>query len=32
VGVFRNPPVFLKSGDVMEVDIAGLGVLKNHVV
>ena len=32
VGVFRKPPVFLKSGDVMEVDIEGLGVLKNYVV
>ena len=31
VGVFRKPPVFLKSGDVMEVDIEGLGVLKNAV-
>jgi 2-keto-4-pentenoate hydratase/2-oxohepta-3-ene-1,7-dioic acid hydratase in catechol pathway len=29
--VFRKPPVFLKSGDVMEVDIEGLGVLKNVV-
>jgi len=32
VGVFRKPPVFLKPGDVMEVDIEGLGVLRNHVV
>ena len=32
VGVFRKPPVFLKSGDVMEVDIEGLGVLRNRVV
>ncbi len=31
VGVFRKPPVFLKSGDVMEVDIEGLGVLRNKV-
>lgn len=31
VGVFRKPPVFLKSGDVMEVDIEGLGVLRNTV-
>lgn len=28
----RNPPVFLKPGDVMEVEIEGLGVLTNHVV
>jgi 2-keto-4-pentenoate hydratase/2-oxohepta-3-ene-1,7-dioic acid hydratase in catechol pathway len=32
VGVFRKPPVFLKPGDVMEVDIEGLGVLRNEVV
>ena len=32
VGVFRKPPVFLKPGDVMEVDIEGLGVLWNQVV
>ncbi len=32
VGVFRRPPVFLKPGDVMEVDIEGLGVLRNEVV
>jgi 2-keto-4-pentenoate hydratase/2-oxohepta-3-ene-1,7-dioic acid hydratase in catechol pathway len=28
VGVFRNPPVFLRPGDVMEVDIDGLGMIK----
>jgi len=32
VGVFRKPPVFLKSGDVMEVEIEGLGILRNEVV
>jgi 2-keto-4-pentenoate hydratase/2-oxohepta-3-ene-1,7-dioic acid hydratase in catechol pathway len=32
VGVFRKPPVFLKAGDVMEVDIEGLGVLSNPLV
>jgi len=31
VGVFGKPPVFLKSGDVMEVEIEGLGVLRNRV-
>jgi 2-keto-4-pentenoate hydratase/2-oxohepta-3-ene-1,7-dioic acid hydratase in catechol pathway len=30
--VFRKPPVFLKAGDVMEVDIEGLGVLSNPLV
>jgi acylpyruvate hydrolase len=32
VGVFRKPPVFLRPGDVMEVDIEGLGILKNRLV
>lgn len=29
VGAARQPPIFLKGGDVAEVEIAGLGVLKN---
>jgi 2-keto-4-pentenoate hydratase/2-oxohepta-3-ene-1,7-dioic acid hydratase in catechol pathway len=32
VGVFRKPPVFLKAGDVMEVEIEGLGTLRNRIV
>jgi len=32
VGAARKPPVFLKSGDVMEVEIEHLGVLRNPVV
>ncbi len=32
VGVARKPPVFLKPGDAVEVEIAGLGVLRNPVV
>lgn len=32
VGVFRNPPVLLKPGDVFEVRIEGLGTLSNPVV
>ena len=32
VGMARKPPVFLKTGDVCEVEIAGLGVLRNPVV
>ncbi len=32
VGVFRDPPVFLKDGDVVEVEIEKLGVLRNPVV
>jgi 2-keto-4-pentenoate hydratase/2-oxohepta-3-ene-1,7-dioic acid hydratase in catechol pathway len=32
VGMARKPPVFLKGGDVVEVEIGGLGVLRNPVV
>jgi 2-keto-4-pentenoate hydratase/2-oxohepta-3-ene-1,7-dioic acid hydratase in catechol pathway len=32
VGFVRKPPVFLKPGDVVEVEIDGLGTLRNHVV
>ena len=31
VGVFREPPVFLKPGDTVTVEIEGLGVLSNPV-
>lgn len=31
VGVFRDPPIFLKSGDTLEVTIEGLGTLRNTV-
>ena len=32
VGAFREPPIYLKAGDVVEIEIEKLGVLKNHVV
>jgi 2-keto-4-pentenoate hydratase/2-oxohepta-3-ene-1,7-dioic acid hydratase in catechol pathway len=32
VGVFRDPPVLLKAGDVYEVEVEGLGTLRNRVV
>lgn len=32
VGVFRNPPVSMKAGDVAEVEIEGLGILRNAAV
>jgi 2-keto-4-pentenoate hydratase/2-oxohepta-3-ene-1,7-dioic acid hydratase in catechol pathway len=32
VGFARQPPVFLKAGDVVEVEVDGLGVLSNPVV
>ncbi|MBV9674534.1 MAG: fumarylacetoacetate hydrolase family protein [Verrucomicrobia bacterium] len=31
VGLFRNPPVFLKSGDVVRLEAEGIGVLENRV-
>ncbi len=31
VGVFRDPPIFLKAGDIVEVEIRGLGMLRNPV-
>jgi len=31
VGVYREPPIFLKSGDVMRLEIEGIGVLENRV-
>jgi 2-keto-4-pentenoate hydratase/2-oxohepta-3-ene-1,7-dioic acid hydratase in catechol pathway len=31
VGVFRNPPVFLKKGDVVEATIERIGTLRNSV-
>lgn len=32
VGAARKPPVYMKGGDVVEVEIDGLGVLRNPVV
>ncbi len=32
VGFFRNPPVLLKAGDVCEVRVEGLGMLRNPVI
>jgi 2-keto-4-pentenoate hydratase/2-oxohepta-3-ene-1,7-dioic acid hydratase in catechol pathway len=31
VGLFRQPPAFLTAGDVVEVEIAGIGTLRNVV-
>jgi 2-keto-4-pentenoate hydratase/2-oxohepta-3-ene-1,7-dioic acid hydratase in catechol pathway len=31
VGAARNPPEFMKVGDVAEVEITGVGVLRNTV-
>lgn len=32
VGLFREPPVFLATGDVVEVEVTGLGTLTNVVI
>ena len=32
VGIFRTPPVAMAAGDVVEVEIEGIGVLRNPVV
>jgi len=31
VGFTRNPPIFMKPGDVVEVEIEGIGVLRNRM-
>lgn len=32
VGIFQKPPVFMKAGDVIEIEADGIGVLKNPIV
>jgi 2-keto-4-pentenoate hydratase/2-oxohepta-3-ene-1,7-dioic acid hydratase in catechol pathway len=32
VGFKRNPPIFLRDGDIVEVEVEGIGVLRNPVV
>ena len=32
VGLFRKPPLFMKAGDVCEIEIDGMGTLRNDVV
>lgn len=32
VGIFRKPPALLQVGDVVELEIEGLGILRNHIV
>ena len=31
VGAFREPPVWMKAGDVVEVEIEGIGILRNPI-
>ena len=32
VGAFRDPPVWMRAGDEVEVEISGIGVLRNPIV
>jgi 2-keto-4-pentenoate hydratase/2-oxohepta-3-ene-1,7-dioic acid hydratase in catechol pathway len=32
IGARRNPPVWMKAGDVLEVEISGIGTLRNRIV
>ena len=32
VGFKRNPPIFLKEGDIVEVEIEGIGTIRNPVL
>lgn len=32
VGLKRNPPLFMKPGDTVEVEVSGIGVLRNPVI
>jgi 2,4-didehydro-3-deoxy-L-rhamnonate hydrolase len=32
VGIFQKPPVFMKPGDVVEIEADGIGVLRNPIV
>lgn len=32
VGAYQKPPLWMKQGDVVEVDISGIGVLRNPVI
>jgi 2-keto-4-pentenoate hydratase/2-oxohepta-3-ene-1,7-dioic acid hydratase in catechol pathway len=31
VGAYRTPPLWMKAGDVVEVEISGIGILRNPV-
>ena len=32
VGIFQKPPVFMRPGDVVEIEAEGIGVLRNRIV
>jgi 2-keto-4-pentenoate hydratase/2-oxohepta-3-ene-1,7-dioic acid hydratase in catechol pathway len=31
VGIFRDPPVLLKAGDVVECEVEGIGCIRNSI-
>ena len=31
VGAYRTPPLWMKGGDVVEIEISGIGILRNPV-
>ena len=31
VGAYREPPVWMKEGDMVEVEISGVGILRNPI-
>ncbi|MFJ9500201.1 fumarylacetoacetate hydrolase family protein [Brevibacillus centrosporus] len=32
IGMKRNPPVYMKAGDVVEIEVSRVGVLRNTIV
>jgi 2-keto-4-pentenoate hydratase/2-oxohepta-3-ene-1,7-dioic acid hydratase in catechol pathway len=32
IGARRNPPVWMKAGDVLDVEISGIGTLRNRII
>ena len=32
VGIFQKPPIFMKAGDVVEIEAAGIGILRTPIV
>lgn len=32
VGIFQKPPIFMKAGDIVEIEADGIGVLRNPIV
>ena len=32
VGAFRTPPVWLKAGDIVEIEVGGIGILRNTII